>query len=139
MTTVIGRSAGGQPVAFQVDAEPTEGDAVATAEAAIGGASLSNGTATSGAATLNNASAGTITTESLSTAAGSTYTLTLTSNLIKATSLVFASVWLGSASAGTASITHITPANGSVTIQVKNIHASAAFNGTLKIGFAIFS
>jgi hypothetical protein len=121
-----------------VDAEPVEADATALAEAAIGGASNSAGTAVSGAATLNNASAGTITTESLSTAVGATYTLTLTSNLIKATSLVFPVVSLGTSTQGTPCAIHVTPANGSVQIRVKNIDATNAFNGTLKIGFAIF-
>jgi hypothetical protein len=134
---VIGRTFSGQPISFDIDVQPCESDVVALAEAAIGGATGSTATASSGAATLNNASAGTITTESLSTAAGATYTLTLTNNLIKASSLVFPVVTLGSATTGTACVTHVTPAAGSVTIKVQNIHASAPFNGTLKIGFLI--
>lgn len=135
---VIGRTYAGLPVSFDVDCRPVEGDAVALAEAAIGGASGSTATSSAGAVTFNNASAGVITTESLSTAAGAIYTLTLTSNLVKASSLVLANVTLGSGTTGTGVIVHITPAAGSVVIKVQNIHASAAFNGTMKIGFAIF-
>jgi hypothetical protein len=94
-------------------------------------------TAASGAATLNKAS-GVITTESLSTAAGSSYTLTLTNNQVAAADQPFVSVWLGTATAGTPVVTVTKPQAGSLVISVKNIDASAAFNGTLKIGFGIF-
>lgn len=90
--------------------------------------------ATSGAATLNKNS-GVITTESLSTAAGATYTLTLTNSQIAATDVVFATVWLGTSTTGIPEVTLATPGAGSAVIQVHNDHASAAFNGTLKIGF----
>jgi hypothetical protein len=135
---IIGRSSAGAPVSFQIDAQPVENDVVASAEAAIGGATGSTATSAAGAVTFNNATAGVITTESLSTAAGAIYTLTLTSNLIKAGSVVFVSPTLGSATTGTACVAHVTPANGSVVIKIKNIDATNAFNGTLKIGFAIF-
>ena len=138
MDIVVARNIHGQAVAFEIDGQPIETDASALAEAAIGGASGSAATSTAGAVTLNNASAGMITTESVSTAAGGTYSLTITSNLIKATSLVMATVTLGTATTGAGVVSHVTPANGSVVIKVQNIHASAAFNGTLKIGFAIF-
>lgn len=91
-------------------------------------------TATAGAATLAKV-AGKITSETLSTAAGATYTLTLTNTKIEATDLVFASVAYGTASAGTPAITRVTPAAGSVVIVVQNVHASAALNGTIVISF----
>ena len=138
MAIIVGRTASGQAVSFTADAEPIESDASALAEAAIGGASNSAASATSGAATLNNASAGIITSESITTAAGATYTLTLTSNLIKAGSLVLANVTLGSSTTGVGAVTHVTCSAGQVAIKVQNVHASAAFNGTIKIGFAIF-
>lgn len=138
MGTIIGRTWNGQAVSFQADATPIEVDAVAAAEAAIGGASGNQGTAVAGAVTMNNATSGVITTQSLSTATGASTTITLTSNLVKATSVVLANVTLGSATQGTASITHVTCASGSVAFQVKNIDGTNAFNGTLKIGFAIF-
>ena len=138
MGQVIGRTYSGQAVVFEIDAHPVEADHIAAAEAAIGSATNNTVTGSAGAATLNNAVAGTVTTEAVSTVAGAIYTLTLTSNLIKASSVVLANATLGSATTGTPCVAHITPAAGSVAIKVQNIHASAAFNGTLKIAFAIF-
>lgn len=91
-------------------------------------------TATAGAATLAKSS-GVVTTEALSTAAGTSYTLTLTDSLIGATDLVFASVAYGSASAGEPHVMRIQPAAGSVVIVVRNSASAAAFNGTLRISF----
>lgn len=93
-------------------------------------------TATSGAATLDK-SAGVITSEALSTAAGASYTLTLTDSQIAAADQVYASVRYGTSTTGTPSVTKITPAAGSVVIVVQNVHASAALNGTLKISFFV--
>ena len=94
-------------------------------------------TAVAGAATLNK-NAGVITSEALTTAAGATYTLTLTDSAIAAADQVMASVSLGTATTGTPTITTVTPAAGSVVIIVQNIHASAALNGTIKIAFVDF-
>lgn len=95
-----------------------------------------NGTATAsaGAATLAK-QAGKITTEALSTAAAATYTLTLTNTKIAATSFVFASVCYGTATQGTPQVVSITPSANTVVIIIKNIHATLAFDGTLKISF----
>lgn len=92
--------------------------------------------ATAGAATLSK-SAGVVTSESLTTAASSSYTLTLTNTAVAATDQVFASVALGTATTGTPVITSVKEAAGSVVIVVKNIDASAALNGTIKIKFAV--
>jgi hypothetical protein len=91
--------------------------------------------AVAGAATLNKAS-GKITTESLTTAAGATYTLTLTNSQIAAADTAFVSIANGTNSAGDPAVGLVTPAAGSVTIKVVNRHASAALNGTLVISFA---
>lgn len=91
-------------------------------------------TAVAGAVTLAKQS-GVITSESLVTAAGATYTLTITNTGIAAADMVFASVWLGTATTGTPTIATVKPLAGSVVIVVQNIHASAALNGTLKIAF----
>lgn len=93
-------------------------------------------TATAGAATLNKDS-GKITTEALTTAAGATYTLTLTNSSIAAADMVFASVAYGTATAGMPVITRVSPAANSVVIVIQNIHASAALDGTLKISFMV--
>jgi hypothetical protein len=96
----------------------------------------SSTSASSGAATLD-VQCGTVTTESLTTAAAATYTLTLTNARISATSHVFANLYLGTSTTGTPGITTVTPGSGSVVIVVKNTHASAALNGTLKISFFV--
>jgi len=93
-------------------------------------------TATAGAATLAKDS-GKITSEALTTAAGATYTLTLTNTAIAAADMVFASVALGTATTGMPVVTRVTPAAGSVVIIVQNIHASAALNGTIVISFMV--
>lgn len=93
-------------------------------------------TATTGAATLNK-HAGKITSESLSTAAGASYTLTITDSRIAAADIVFASVAYGTSTTGTPCITRITPAAGSVVIIVQNVHASAALNGTIVVSFFV--
>jgi len=92
--------------------------------------------ATGGAATLNK-DAGVITSEALTTAAGATYTLTLTNSSIAAADQVFASVQYGTATAGMPCITRVTPGSGSVVIIVQNIHASAALDGTIKIAYFV--
>lgn len=91
-------------------------------------------TATAGAATLN-ALGGVVTSESLSTAAGGTYTLTLTDSFIAATSRVFVSIGKGTDTTGVPTIATVTPGSGSVAIVVQNIHASAALNGTITFMF----
>lgn len=92
--------------------------------------------ATAGAATLNK-DAGVITSEALSTAAGATYTLTLTNSAVAAADQVFASVQNGTNSAGAPIIESVTPGSGSVVIVVRNIHSADALNGTIKIAFAV--
>ena len=99
-----------------------------------GGGEGATVTATAGAATKSEPAVK-ITSESLTTAAGSSYTLTLTNTLITVNSLVFANAYLGTSTNGTPQVVNCTPANGSVVIVVKNIHATNAFNGTIKIDF----
>jgi hypothetical protein len=93
-------------------------------------------TATAGAATLNK-SAGVITSESVTTAAGASYTLTLTNSTIAAADQVFASIAFGTSTTGTPVISRVTPGAGSVVIIVRNVDASAAFNGTLKVAYGV--
>lgn len=103
--------------------------------------SLGTGTKTAsavaGAATLNQPQ-GKITSESLTTAAGSEYVMTLANSGIAAADIVQASVQLGSSTTGEPQVTSITVTATQVIIVVKNIHASAAFNGTVKIAFVVF-
>ncbi len=90
------------------------------------------------AATINEQS-GVITTEALTTAHATSYTMTLTNSLIAATSIVFATVQFGSATTGEPVVGLITPGTGSATIEIKNVAASAAFNGTIKISFLVIN
>lgn len=130
------------PSVTSLTASGDVGSATVTATGKITGGSLvldtgtKTASATGGAATLNK-DAGVITSESLTTAAGASYTLTLTNSSVAAGDQVFASVQYGSATAGTPCITRVTPGSGSVVIVVQNIHASAALDGTIKISFLV--
>ncbi len=98
----------------------------------IGGSVAS---ATAGAATLNTNS-GVITTESLTTGAGLEYTLTLTNSRARTSDQFIVTVNNGTSTAGTPGVgSAICSTNGTVIITITNLHASNAFNGTLKIGF----
>jgi len=93
-------------------------------------------TSTAGAASIGN-QAGLITTEALTTAAGATYTMTLTNPLITASSLVFVTVAKGTSTTGEPVVQFVTPATGSAVILIRNVAAAAALNGTVKIGFYV--
>ena len=93
-------------------------------------------TAAAGAATLNK-SAGTITSEALTTAAGSAYTLTLTNSQVAVGSVLAVTCDNGTNSTAGIELGRVTPAAGSVVILVWNRHASSALNGTIKVQFAI--
>lgn len=95
-------------------------------------------TAVAGAATTNKGNA-VVTSEALTTAAAAIYTLTVTDALIAATSIVMASVQFGTSTTGDPIVTQVTPAAGSVVIKVKNDHATAALNGTIKVSFIVFN
>jgi hypothetical protein len=99
---------------------------------------LDTGTAsaTSGAATLNK-STGKITSESLTTAAGAAYTLTLTNSQIAAADIVLVSLANGTNTQGVVVQGLVTPAAGSVVITVRNEHASQAFNGTIVVSYMV--
>ena len=101
---------------------------------------VTSGTATSTAhaATINNQT-GVVTTEALTTAAGSTYTFTLTNSYITADSVVQVSVGKGTATTGVPVVAWVTPASGSAVIILQNIHASAALNGTITLAFSVLN
>ena len=93
-------------------------------------------TATAGAATCNGQS-GTVTSESLTTAAGSSYSLTLSDSLITASSVVIGVSGNGTNTGG-AVTGHVkcTPGSGTATCVAYNDGATP-FNGTIKIIFII--
>lgn len=94
-------------------------------------------TATSSAGAVTYAGpSGVITTESLTTAALATYTLTVTNSYILATDIIDVTIQGGTSSAGTPLFLSAVPAAGSVVIKVYNAHATNALNGTLVIAFS---
>lgn len=92
---------------------------------------------TTGAAATINKEAGVLTTESLTTAAGSAYAITLTNSKIASTSVILTS-WMG----GTNTVPNINisavAGSGSATISVRNNDPSASLNGTVIVGFVVF-
>lgn len=84
-----------------------------------------------------NKMAGVLTTGNLSTAAGAGVSIVLTNSDVAATDQAFASVANGSSTTGTPAITTVQPGAGNLTIGVQNIHATAAFNGSLAVSYAI--
>jgi hypothetical protein len=78
-----------------------------------------------------------VTTESLSTAAGSSYTLTITNPRIRLRSILGVNVSKSSATTGKPEVGAILCSNGSATVEIRNVDASAAFNGTLLINYVI--
>lgn len=102
----------------------------------IANPSTRTATASAGAATLNSGY-GVVTSEALTTAAGAVYTLTLTNSAIAATDVVLVTVGNGTNTTVGPSLAGVTPAAGSVTIVVRNTHASSALNGTIKVAFSV--
>ena len=89
-------------------------------------------TAAAGAVTVNSQLA-VITTEALTTAAAGDYTLTVTDSRIDAGATVFVSVGNGTNTTAPCYAHSVAVTAGQVVILVRNAHASAALNGTLKI------
>lgn len=92
--------------------------------------------ATAGAATLNKTQ-GAITSEALTTAAGSDYVLTLTNSAVAAADMVIAEVQNGTNTTEGLSVHRVQPASGSCVIRVRNTHAADALNGTIVIKFLV--
>jgi hypothetical protein len=82
--------------------------------------------------------AGVITTESLTTAAGSGQALTITNTLCATTSILLVTRTGGTSAAGTPVIKAV-PGNGSFVITLDNKHAAAAFDGTFILSFLLMA
>jgi hypothetical protein len=93
-------------------------------------------TAVSGAATLKGQK-GKVTSEALTTAAASNYTLTITNSEVSASNMALASVAYGTTTQGTPVVSRVTCGSGTITVVVKNDHATDAFNGTIVVSFAV--
>lgn len=96
-------------------------------------AALNAASATAGAATLAGM-AGSVTSEALSTAAGATYTLTITNTAMTAATAVQAVAYSKSNTTPGFYVSSITPASGSLVIVVTN-GGTAALNGTIIVSF----
>ncbi len=105
--------------------------------ALYGEAAGNTATSTAGAATLNT-KAGVITTESLSTAPGSTYTFTLTNSLITSATQAapYVAMYSKTNTGGAITLTSVTNASGSSVFVFTNT-GTTAFNGTMTIVFHI--
>ena len=93
-------------------------------------------TAVAGAATADGQNV-LITSESLSTAAGSTYVLTLTNSAISATSNLEITLSLGSSTTGIPGLVRYVASSGSAVITIENIDPAAAFGGTITVGVLV--
>lgn len=93
-------------------------------------------TATAGAATCS-AQRCVVTSEALTTAAGSDYTLTLTNTFVSTSSLVFCSVGNGTNTTEGVGCLRVQPGSGSVVVHIRNFGA-AVLNGTLRISVMVF-
>lgn len=126
------------PASVQFIAKTAGGYYLWTGDAYQSLVSNDNGTATaSGGAVTLDKQRGVITSEALTTAAGSDYALTLTNSKIGALSNLSVNVFQGSNTTEGLSVQRITVASGSAVIRVRNTHASAAWNGTIKIAFLV--
>jgi hypothetical protein len=93
-------------------------------------------TAAAGAATLN-AQCGTITSEALTTAAAADYTLTMTNTRVDAGCVAFISLANGTNTTAPIYAHSVTVTEDTLVVKVRNAHASAALNGTIKISFLL--
>lgn len=94
------------------------------------------GTEVSNAVTISHQS-GVITSVSLTTAAQATHIITLTNTFIATSSVVLTSLMGGTNTTPGVQLS-ATALAGSSVITITNTHATAAFNGTLFIGFTVF-
>ena len=93
------------------------------------------GNTASGNATCN-AMAGVITTTSSTTAAGSSYTLTITDSVVASSDLIFCSLNNGTNSTSVPIISRVLPSSGGFTVLIYNA-GSVAFNGTFVVSFFV--
>lgn len=96
----------------------------------------SSGTATGNAPTLN-ADEGVVTSAALTTAAGATATITVTNSQVKVGSIIKATISGGTSTTGTPLLLSAVPTANTLTINIYNAHATAAFNGTLAVSFSV--
>ncbi len=99
------------------------------------GIATASGTGGTSTVTLSKQN-GVITTDAITTAAGAAHVITVTNTLVAATSRILVTLDKNG-SAGTPVITSVTPGSGSFTVEISNLHASAAVNAALKVHFLV--
>ena len=102
----------------------------------ITGLKVPSGSQTGSDTPTINAASGTIITAVTATAAAAYKTVTLTNSVITAASKVFVSIG-GYGGTGTPLVAEVTPAAGSVVIEIYNTHASAALSAAFDINFFV--
>lgn len=93
---------------------------------------FSGQTVVAGAVTFTTPNCG-ITTPTLSTAAGSSYSFTLTNTLITTSSVLLVTYGGGTNTNGKSATISATAGSGTSTVTIYNNNASAAFNGTISL------
>lgn len=92
-------------------------------------------TTTSEAGTLNDLM-GRVTTNALNAIAGATESIVITNNKVAAGDIVLATI-NGGTSAGTPILDRAVATANTITFTIRNIHASAALDGTVIIGYTV--
>lgn len=95
------------------------------------------GTTSSGAVTIDHIT-GVVTTESLTTTAGNSATLVITNNKVKAGDTVQVTMMGSGTNTRNYTYTAEVTADSTITVKIKNIEASNAFNGTFLFQFTVF-
>lgn len=95
-------------------------------------------TGAANAATLNG-QAGVVTTEALTTAALTDISYAIANNRVKAGDIVIPVLGNGTNSQGSPVILTTVVTNGTITLKIRNAHATQALNGTLTISFFVIN
>ncbi len=98
--------------------------------------STKTATSTAGAVTFAGPSV-VITTESLTTAALATYTLTITNSYVLATDIIEVTLQGGTSTTGTQLLQSAVPTAGQIVVKIYNAHATVALNGTLVLSVVV--
>lgn len=99
------------------------------------GTVTATGSGTSSSATLNKM-AGSVTTPTMTSAAGASHSLVLTNSTVVATDFVLANIATTS-TAGIPILNTALASSGSIVFNIKNVHASTAFDSPLTISFLV--
>lgn len=98
--------------------------------------SIGTGTTSSGAVTIDNI-CGIVTTESFTTAAGSSATITITSSVVSAGDSVQVTMMGSGTNTRNYTYTGEVTDDNTIVVKIKNIEASNAFNGTFLFQFMV--